>query len=138
MIQNELSKIGLNVKIEMMDTAAQLQYQLRPFPPNAGAFIALIQHGNQAGDAAFSVDQYMRSDGAQSAYGTPEFDARIEAAGELTGEQRQQAYAQIFADEPDEIAQFAYIAHMTGVLASRPAWITNRTRRPATRCGCRR
>ncbi|PJK23786.1 ABC transporter substrate-binding protein [Mycolicibacterium goodii] len=119
-IQNELTKIGLNVKIEMMDTAAQLQYQLQPFPPNAGPFIALIMHGNQAGDAAFSVDQYMRSDGAQSAYGTPEFDAKIAAAGELTGTQRQQAYAQIFADEPNEIAQFAYIAHMTGVLAKSP------------------
>lgn len=119
-IQNELSKIGLNVKIEMMDTAAQLQYQLQPFPAGAGPFIALIMHGNQAGDAAFSVDQYMRSDGAQSAYGTPAFDKKIEAAGELTGQQRQDAYAKIFADEPDEIGQFAYIAHMTGVLAKSP------------------
>ena len=31
-IQSELAEIGLNVKIEMMDTASQLQYQLRPFP----------------------------------------------------------------------------------------------------------
>lgn len=119
-IQNELAKIGLNVKIEMMDTAAQLQYQLQPFPANAGPFIALIMHGNQAGDAAFSVDQYMRSDGAQSAYGTPAFDAKIEQAGELTGQQRQDAYAKVFADEPSEIGQFAYIAHMTGVLAKSP------------------
>ncbi|MGV0815680.1 ABC transporter substrate-binding protein [Mycolicibacterium boenickei] len=119
-IQNELAKAGLNVKIEMMDTAAQLQYQLQPFPADAGPFIALIQHGNQAGDAAFSVDQYMRSNGAQSAFGTPEFDKKIEAAGQLTGEARQAAYAQVFADEPDEIGQFAYIAHMTGVLAKSP------------------
>ena len=32
MIQSELAEAGLNVKIEMMDTAAQLEYQLRPFP----------------------------------------------------------------------------------------------------------
>lgn len=100
----------------MMDTAAQLEYQLRPFPANAGPFIALIQHGNQAGDAAFSVDQYMKSEGAQSSFGTPAFDAQIDAAGELTGEARQQAYAQIFADEPQKIMQFAYIAHMRGIL----------------------
>ncbi len=31
-IQSELADVGLNVKIEMMDTAAQLEYQLRPFP----------------------------------------------------------------------------------------------------------
>jgi peptide/nickel transport system substrate-binding protein len=115
-IQSELADAGLNVTIEMMDTAAQLQYQLQPFPANAGPFIALIQHGNQAGDAAFSVDQYMRSDGAQSAFGTPDFDRQIEAAGRLTGEARDKAYAQIFADEPHKILQFAYIAHMRGIL----------------------
>ena len=115
-IQSELAEAGLNVKIEMMDTAAQLEYQLQPFPANAGPFLALIQHGNQAGDAAFSVDQYMRSDGAQSAFGTPAFDEQIAAAGRLTGEARQQAYAQIFADEPEKILQFAYIAHMRGIL----------------------
>jgi peptide/nickel transport system substrate-binding protein len=116
-IQNELSQAGLNVKIEMMDTAGQLQYQLRPFPDNSGPFVALIMHGNQAGDAAFSVDQYMRTDGAQNGYGTPAFDRKIDAAGELTGEQRQDAYAKLFSEEPNEVAQFAYIAHMNGVLA---------------------
>jgi peptide/nickel transport system substrate-binding protein len=116
-IQNELTEIGLNVKIEMMDTAGQLQYQLRPFPDNSGPFIALIMHGNQAGDAAFSVEQYMRTDGAQNGYGTAAFDRTIDAAGELTGQQRQDAYAKLFADEPNEVAQFAYIAHMNGVLA---------------------
>ncbi len=116
-IQNELSQIGLNVKIEMMDTAGQLQYQLRPFPDNSGPFVALIMHGNQAGDAAFSVDQYMRTDGAQNGYGTAAFDRKIEAAGQLTGQQRQDTYAKLFAEEPNEIAQFAYIAHMNGVLA---------------------
>jgi peptide/nickel transport system substrate-binding protein len=119
-IQNELSQAGLNVKIEMMDTAGQLQYQLRPFPDNSGPFIALIMHGNQAGDAAFSVDQYMRTDGAQNGYGTPAFDAKIDAAGDLTGQQRQDAYAKLFAEEPNEVAQFAYIAHMNGVLAVSP------------------
>jgi peptide/nickel transport system substrate-binding protein len=116
-IQNELTEIGLNVKIEMMDTAGQLQYQLRPFPDNSGPFITLIMHGNQAGDAAFSVEQYMRTDGAQNGYGTAAFDRTIDTAGELTGQQRQDAYAKLFADEPNEVAQFAYIAHMNGVLA---------------------
>jgi peptide/nickel transport system substrate-binding protein len=119
-IQNELSQAGLNVKIEMMDTAGQLQYQLRPFPDNSGPFVALIMHGNQAGDAAFSVDQYMRTDGAQNGYGTPPFDRKIDAAGDLTGQQRQDAYAKLFAEEPNEVTQFAYIAHMNGVLAVSP------------------
>lgn len=115
-LQSEFAEIGLNVKIEMMDTSAQLEYQLRPFPANTGPYLLMIMHGNQAGDAAFTLDQYMLSDGPQAAYGTPEFDAKIRAAEALTGEQRQDAFAKLFAEEPEEIMQMAYIAHMKGIL----------------------
>ncbi len=115
-IQSELTEIGLNVKIEMMDTASQLQYQLRPFPADTGPYLLMIMHGNQAGDAAFTMDQYMLSDGPQSAYGTPEFDTKIRAAEALTGQARQDAFATLFAEEPQEIMQMAYIAHMKGIL----------------------
>ena len=119
-IQSELADIGLNVKIEMMDTASQLQYQLRPFPANTGPYLLMIMHGNQAGDAAFSMDNYMLSDGPQAAYGTPEFDAKIRAAEALTGQARQDAFAQLFAEEPKEIMQMAYLAHMKGILGKSP------------------
>jgi peptide/nickel transport system substrate-binding protein len=119
-LQNEFAEIGLNVKIEMMDTSNQLLYQLRPFPANAGPYLLMIQHGNQAGDAAFTMDQYMLSDGPQAAYGTPEFDKKIRAAEALTGQQRQDAFAQLFAEEPQEIMQMAYIAHMKGILGKSP------------------
>jgi peptide/nickel transport system substrate-binding protein len=115
-LQSEFADIGLNVKIEMMDTANQLLYQLRPFPANAGPYLLMIMHGNQAGDAAFTMDQYMLSDGPQAAYGTTEFDAKIRAAEVLTGEARQDAFAKLFAEEPQEIMQMAYIAHMKGIL----------------------
>ncbi|HEX2283525.1 MAG TPA: ABC transporter substrate-binding protein [Mycobacterium sp.] len=116
-LQSELTDIGLNVNIEMMDTAGQLQYQLRPFPANTGPYVLMIMHGNQAGDAAFTMDQYILSEGPQNAYGTEAFDRKIRAAEELTGQQRQDAFAKLFAEEPTEIAQMAYIAHMNGVLA---------------------
>ncbi|AHC27631.2 MULTISPECIES: ABC transporter substrate-binding protein [Mycobacteriaceae] len=115
-LQSEFTEIGLNVKIEMMDTASQLQYQLRPFPANTGPYLLMIMHGNQAGDAAFTLDQYMLSDGPQAAYGTPEFDAKIRAAEALTGQARQDAFAELFAEEPQEIMQMAYLAHMKGIL----------------------
>lgn len=115
-IQNALSKIGMNVQIEMMDSAGVAEYQERPFP-DVGPYLLVIQHGNQAGDSAFTVDQYMRSDGFQSAYGTPQLDALIASAGEQTGEDRQAAYAKVYAEEPTEVMQMAYIAHMNGVLA---------------------
>ena len=115
-LQSEFAEIGLNVKIEMMDTSNQLLYQLRPFPEGAGPYLLMIMHGNQAGDAAFTMDQYMLSDGPQAAYGTPEFDKKIQAAEALTGQQRQDAFAKLFAEEPQEIMQMAYIAHMKGIL----------------------
>lgn len=119
-IQSELAEIGLNVKIEMMDTAAQLQYQLRPFPANTGPYLVMIMHGNQAGDAAFTLDQYIRSTGPQNAYGTVEFDRKIDAAEALTGQARQDAFAKLFAEEPQEIMQMAYLAHMKGILGRAP------------------
>lgn len=115
-IQSELAEIGLDVKIEMMDTAGQLQYQLKPFPSNPGPYLVMIQHGNQAGDAAFTMDQYMLTDGPQTGYGTPEFDRQIKAAEARTGQARQDAFAKLFAEEPEQIVQFAYIAHMKGIL----------------------
>lgn len=134
-LQAEFTEIGLNVKIEMMDTANQLEYQLRPFPPNTGPYLLMIMHGNQAGDAAFTMDQYMLSDGPQSAYGTTEFDKKIRAAEALTGQARQDAFAELFAEEPRDIMQMAYIAHMKGILGKSARVDYTPTRPPATRCG---
>lgn len=116
LIQSALTEAGLKVKIEMMDTAAQLKYQLRPFPANTGPVALLVQHGNQAGDAAFTVGQYFATDGAQSSNGSKELDAMIKAAAALTGDARQAAYGEIFAAENEKIRGFAFIANMAAVL----------------------
>lgn len=76
----------------------------------------MTQHGNQAGDAAFTVDQYMTSKGAQSAFGTPELDKLIEEADAATGDDRQAAFEKVFKYQNDEVVQFAHIAHQTGML----------------------
>ena len=60
------------------------------------------------------------SDGPQAAYGTPEFDTKIRRRRALTGQQRQDAFAKLFAEEPQEIMQIAYIAHMNGILGKSP------------------
>jgi peptide/nickel transport system substrate-binding protein len=90
----------------------------------------MIMHGNQAGDAAFTLDQYMLSDGPQAAYGTPQFDEKIRAAEALTDEARQDAFAALFAEEPQEIMQMAYLAHMKGILGKSPR--VDYTPNPAT------
>ncbi|MGW6032433.1 ABC transporter substrate-binding protein [Gordonia terrae] len=126
-LQFTLSEIGLDVKIEMMDTSGQMQYQTRPFVPGSGPVLLMIMHGNQAGDTQFTLDQYMLSDGYQSTYGTPAYDEQIRAAEALTGAARQNALADVLAAEPREIRQYAYIAHMQAVLAksSRVAYQPN-------------
>ncbi|MBK1783266.1 ABC transporter substrate-binding protein [Prauserella cavernicola] len=115
-LQYQLGELGLNVRILMSDTAAHLEYQLRPFPEGAGPVALLIMHGNQAGDAAFTTSQYLLSDGPQSTFGTQELDERIAEAGELAGPQRQDAFADVLAYQNEQVAQYAYLAHMRGLL----------------------
>jgi peptide/nickel transport system substrate-binding protein len=129
-LQYELAQVGLNVKILMTDTAAHLVYQLRPFPENVGPIALLIMHGNQAGDAAFTTSQYLLSDGPQSTFGTRALDDKITAAGLLSGQARQKAFADIFAYQNETVAQYAYLAHMRGLMGISPS--VHYTPNPAT------
>jgi peptide/nickel transport system substrate-binding protein len=115
-LREAMAQAGLNVKLQMVDTSRALEYQLRPFVEDAGPVALLIMHGNQAGDAQFTVDQYMMSNGAQSTFGTPEFDEMIKAAGSESEDARQGAYADILEYQNENVVQFATIAHMSGIL----------------------
>ncbi len=120
-IQEQLTQAGLTVELKMLETSQHLTYQVRPFAEDEGDIALMIQHGNQAGDAAFTVEQYMLSDGAQSSFGTPELDAMIEEAGKATGEERQAAYEEVFEYQNENVTQFAHIAHQTGMLGKSAA-----------------
>lgn len=115
-LQEQLTQAGLNVKLKMLETSQHLTYQVRPFPEDEGAVALMTQHGNQAGDAAFTVDQYMLSTGAQSYFGTPEFDAMIKKADAASGDERKKAFEDIFAYQNDKVVQFAHISHQTGII----------------------
>ncbi|MGW0826146.1 ABC transporter substrate-binding protein [Streptomyces sp. NPDC002845] len=119
-VQDGLLKAGLNVEIKMLDVNAWLEYLLRPFPKDSGPTLLQAQHGNQAGDAAFTMGQIYGSEGAQSSYGTPEFDAAIAKAQLTSGEARQEAFADAFALQNDEVVRDAVMANMTGILALSP------------------
>ncbi|MPY52164.1 peptide ABC transporter substrate-binding protein [Streptomyces sp. K1PN6] len=120
-LQYEMAKVGLNVRIRMADTATHLQYQLRPLPRGVGPVALLIMHGNQAGDAAFTTSQYLLSDGPQSTFGTQELNRRIAAADTRSGKDRQKAFASVLAHQNTEVAQYAYLAHMRGLLGLSPS-----------------
>ncbi|WP_251042126.1 ABC transporter substrate-binding protein [Arthrobacter sp. ISL-30] len=115
-LQEQISQAGLNPVLKMVDDKQKVQYQTQPFVKNEGAIAVLVQHGNQAGDAAFTVGQYMGSKGAQSTFGTQKLDALIERASQESGEERQRAYEDVFKYQNEEVVQFAHISHRSGVL----------------------
>ncbi|MGN9843895.1 ABC transporter substrate-binding protein [Nonomuraea sp. H19] len=116
-VQNSLIEAGLSVKIEMLDVNAWLEYLLAPFPKNVGPTLLQAQHGNQAGDAAFTMGQIYGSKGAQSSFGTKELDDLIAAAEEASGDERQAAFAKALEYQNKDVVRDAVMAHMTGILA---------------------
>lgn len=119
-VQDCLLKAGLKVKIKMLDVNAWLEYLLRPFPTGAGPTLLQAQHGNQAGDAAFTLGQIYGSEGAQSSYGTPGLDALTARAQLASGKERQKAFAAAFAHQNDEVVRDAVLANMTAIMALSP------------------
>lgn len=116
-LRAQLQEAGLNISVKVVETSVGLQYQVRPFITDEGAIAMLIQHGNQAGDASFSVDSYMTSNAVMSMFGTDEFDQILNESSTKSDEERQQAYADAFAYEREELVQFAFISQMTGEIA---------------------
>ncbi|MFD6170050.1 ABC transporter substrate-binding protein [Streptomyces coeruleorubidus] len=120
-VQDGLLKAGLKVRIKMLDVNAWLEYLLRPFPAgDTGPTLLQAQHGNQAGDAAFTMAQIYGSEGAQSSYGTDALDTLIERAELASGGKRQQAFADAFTYQNDKVVRDAVMANMTGLLALSP------------------
>ena len=116
-LREQISQAGLNIELRMVDTTQHLQYQTQPFVTDEGPIAMLIQHGNQAGDAQFSVEQYMLTGAAQAEFGDPELDKLIKEAAKLTGDERQAAYEEVFQYEHDNVVALAPIAHQTVMLA---------------------
>jgi peptide/nickel transport system substrate-binding protein len=120
-VQNSLNEAGLKVEIQMLDVNAWLEYLLRPFPTDIGPTLLQAQHGNQAGDAAFTMGQIYGSEGAQSSYGTAELDALIGEAELASEPDRQTEFAEALAYQNDQVVRDAVLAHMTGIVALSPS-----------------
>jgi len=115
-LREQLAAAGLNVDLRMVDTTQHLQYQLKPFVTDEGPIAMLVQHGNQAGDAQFTVEQYMLTGAAQAEFGDPGLDDLINEARNLTGDERQAAYEEVFSYERENVVALAPIAHQTVML----------------------
>jgi peptide/nickel transport system substrate-binding protein len=111
-LQGWMADIGLNAKLQMLETSAWVeQTLLKPQPPDR---LGLLQssHGNEAGDGIFTLVGYNKSGATQNAFEDPKMDEMIAAAGALTGEARQAALAEAFAYEHDNILQSCPMVHI--------------------------
>lgn len=116
-VQNSLAQAGLNVKVQMLDTNAWFEYQLRPFSKASGAYILQTSHGNQGGDASFTMQNNYSSTGRISNYGTPQLDGLIAQAGAASGAARQADFAAALAEVDAQARQvvLVQIGAMIGV-----------------------
>ena len=129
-VQKNLTDIGLNVKIKFGDDNFTSKLRKRPFSKSVGAYMLIVQHGNQAGDAAFTMDTYLHGEAFQSSGSTPSLDKLIRDAEALGGGERDAALQKVWAAEPTEVAQYSYLAHMNGLMAVSPK--VNFTPNPGT------
>jgi peptide/nickel transport system substrate-binding protein len=111
-----LRAVGLNVKVEQLETATWLDEVLRkPFPEDRVAITENV-HGNNAGDAIFTVVTKFSSEGDESTLNDPRVDELIEQASVAEGEQRTELFEELFAYLHEEVVPVAPIAHLSGAL----------------------
>ncbi len=123
-LQAWMADIGLNAKLEMLETSAWVEQTLeKPQPPDR---LGLLQssHGNEAGDGIFTLMGYYRSDAQQNAFPDPKMDEMIDAAAKLSGEARDAAEADAFAYEHDNILQSCPMVHIQALwgVSGRLSW----------------
>jgi len=123
-LQGWLADIGLNAKLQMLETSAWVDAVLaKPQPPDR---LGLIQssHGNEAGDGIFTLQGYYKSGATQNAFEDPKMDELIAKAQPLTGEARQKALAEAFAYQRENVVQDCPMVHIQALwgLSGRIDW----------------
>lgn len=116
-VQQMLTKAGFNVKLTMLDHTAWIKYLFKPFPAGRGPTILQALHGNQGGDAVFSLQQIYGTTGVQSTYGTPELDSLINTASNATGTTRSTDFQAAIAYINNTEVRDVYIAQMKAIVA---------------------
>jgi peptide/nickel transport system substrate-binding protein len=111
-----LRNVGLNVKIQQLDAAAWLDDVLRkPKNPDRVGLTENV-HGNNTGDAVFTVVTKYRSDGDESTLEDHKLDKMIDRAAAATGDERGQSFQRVMDYITTGIVAMVPIAHLSGAL----------------------
>lgn len=112
-----LNDAGLNTKVQILEVNAFVQLRgQQPIPTDRRGLIQ-GSHGNEMGDASFTVPAYYRSDGSHSPARDPKVDQMESAARVLTGEDRATAYREIMAYLHDNVVSDVALVHMQALYA---------------------
>lgn len=96
-VANQLNQIGLNATSEVIEIAQyneQFDVNFHNVPEDRG-WIATNPHGNEIMDVSSTAQAYYSCEGGSSTYCDPELDEALEAAIPLTGEEREEALAEV-------------------------------------------
>lgn len=111
-IQQMLQDVGFDVDLQMVEVAQQEEIYSKPFKEGRPPQMLAVQHDNSRGDPVFSMFFKYASDGRQSGISDPKVDEMIAAATAATGDERTQAWQQLFAYLHDEVVPDVLLFHM--------------------------
>jgi len=114
------SEIGLNIRIEMIETAQWLKLVNRPFAEERPVMLIQEQHDNNNGDAEFTMHSRFETGGRQSELSIPELDKVLTEAKEATGEERAQLYAEANRIVAEEVVPHVMMYHMASFVRVGP------------------
>lgn len=113
-VQAMLTEVGLQAELEMMEVNAWLEVLLKPFTEDRPPNLTQAMHGNDQGDAVFTVGTKFDSAGAESTLDDPTLDDLFAKAAVATGDERQNLYQQAFEYMAEEIVPVVPLFHMVG------------------------
>lgn len=115
-MQQMWAAIGLNVKVEMMESAEWLKLANKPYADDRPAMLIQEMHDNNNGDAAFTMQFRYHSTGQQSEMAVPEIDALLDKALAATGEERTKTFQEANRIIADEIVPAVPMYHMVSFM----------------------
>jgi len=115
-LQQMWAQVGLNVKLEMMESAEWLKLVNKPYPEKRDAMMVQEMHDNNNGDAAFTMQFRYHSTGQQSEMNVPEVDKLLDAALAAKGEERTKDFQEANRIIADEIVPAVPMYHMVSYM----------------------
>ncbi|MFG6082468.1 ABC transporter substrate-binding protein [Paracoccus litorisediminis] len=111
-VQQMLTDVGFNVKLEFHEVAEHEKYYSKPYPTDQGVYMLAAMHDNNKGDPVFTMYFKYASDGRQSGISDPKVDDLIAKASAATGDERAKLWSELAAYVHDDLAADIPLFHM--------------------------